>query len=110
STSAPTFISPFKQYSLKYEGVLVKFYTQPGTSRELQYIGVAGNSSTKREAFPSMEKAKKGWVDNNQALFKLEGRKDGFNNGNGVVNTGLGRTEALDKFNKNIIFFERIDK
>ena len=34
----------------------------------------------------------------------------GINNGNGVVNTGLGSSEALKKFNNSIINFERINK
>ena len=71
---------------------------------------VAGNSATQREVFPSMNRAPKGWADNNQAQFKLEGRRDGINNGNGVINTGLGKSEALNKFNKNIINFERVNK
>ena len=105
-----TFISPLGEYSQKYEGFLVKFYVRPGTSKSLQDIGVAGNSATQREVFPSMNRAPKGWADNNQAQFKLEGRRDGINNGNGVINTGLGKSEALNKFNKNIINFERVNK
>lgn len=70
----------------------------------------AGNSATQREVFPSMNRVPKGWVDNNQAQFKLKGRRDEINNGNGVINTGLGKSEALNKFNKNIINFERVNK
>lgn len=59
-----------------------------------------------------MERAKKGWAENDQAQFKLEGRRNSLdiNNGNGVVNTGLGKTEALNRFNDNIIKFEKIDR
>ncbi|WP_174901020.1 hypothetical protein [Actinobacillus lignieresii] len=59
-----------------------------------------------------MDRAQKGWSTNNQALFKLEGRRHSpeINNGNGVVNTGLGKTEGLNKFNDNIIKFEKVDK
>lgn len=105
-----TFLSPLSEYSKQYEGVLVRFYTKPGTSESLQQIGVAGNSATRREVFPNMERAKKGWADNNQALFKLEGRRNSpeINNGNGVVNTGLGKSKALEQFNNNIIKFEQL--
>ena len=105
-----TFISPLREYSQKYEGILVKFHVEAGTSKSLQDIGVVGNSATKREVFPNMSRAQKGWADNNQAQFKLEGRRVGINNSNGVVNTGLGSSEALKKFNNNIINFERINK
>ena len=105
-----TFISPLREYSQKYEGILVKFHVEAGTSKSLQDIGVVGNSATKREVFPNMSRAQKGWADNNQAQFKLEGRRVGINNGNGVVNTGLGSSEALKKFNNSIINFERINK
>ena len=107
-----TFISPLAAYSKQYEGILVRFHTKPGTSRSLQEIGVTGNSATKREVFPNMERAKKGWAENNQAQFKLEGSRKSpeINNGNGVVNTGLGKTEALNRFNNSIIKFEKIDK
>lgn len=107
-----TFISPLSAYSKQYEGVLVRFYTKPGTSLSLQEIGVAGNSATKREVFPNMNRAEKGWSTNNQAQFKLEGRRNNpeINNGNGVVNTGLGKTEGLNRFNENIIKFEKIDR
>ena len=105
-----TFISPLREYSQKYEGILVKFHVEAGTSKSLQDIGVVGNNATKREVFPNMSRAQKGWADNNQAQFKLEGRRVGINNGNGVVNTGLGSSEALKKFNNSIINFERINK
>jgi len=59
--------------------------------------------------FPDMEQAKKGWTLEN-ALFKLEGKKKAHvNNGNGVVNTGLGSGKALDTFNPNIIKFEELN-
>lgn len=107
-----TFISPLSAYSKKYEGVLVRFYTKPGTSLSLQEIGVAGNSATKREVFPNMNRAEKGWSINNQTQFKLEGRRKNpeINDGKGVVNTGLGKTEGLNRFNENIIKFEKIDR
>ncbi|MFZ7215455.1 VENN motif pre-toxin domain-containing protein [[Pasteurella] aerogenes] len=104
-----TFISPLSAYSKQYEGVLVRFYTKPGTSLSLQEIGVAGNSATKREVFPNMNRAEKGWSTNNQAQFKLEGRRNNpeINNGNGVVNTGLGKTEGLNRFNEISLSLEK---
>ena len=111
-STSQTFISPLAEYSKQYNGILVRFYTNPGTSISLQNIGVVANSATKREVFPSMERASKGWADRNQVLFKLEGRNSSINinNGKGVVNTGLGKTEGLDIFNDNIIKFEKLEK
>ncbi|MEE3609772.1 hypothetical protein [Avibacterium paragallinarum] len=111
-STSETFVSPLAEYSKQYNGILVRFYTNPGTSISLQDIGVVGNSATKREVFPSMERAQKGWATRNQVLFKLEGRNNSMNinNGKGVVNTGLGKTEGLDIFNENIIKFEKIEK
>lgn len=109
--TSETFISPLATYSRQYEGVLVKFTTKPGTSLSLQDIGVTGNSATKRFVFPDMPRANKGWINNDKAQFKLEGtNKPDINNGYGVVNTGLGKSEALYRFNENIIKFETIEK
>lgn len=58
-----------------------------------------------------MPRASKGWANNDKAQFKLEGtNKPDINNGYGVINTGLGRSEALYRFNENIIRFEQVDK
>ncbi|MGX3020900.1 hypothetical protein, partial [Ursidibacter sp. B-7004-1] len=107
-----TFISPLAEYSKNYEGVLVKFTTKPGTSLMLQEIGVVGNYVTQKYVFPNMLRAEKGWAENNKVQFKLEGkhRDIPINKGFGVVNTGLGKSDGLNKFNENIIKFEKMDK
>ncbi len=105
--TSETFISPSQAYSSAYSGKLIRFTTKPGTMEELKKIGVTANSGT-APLFPDMDQAKKGWKLYN-ALFKLEGkRKPHINSGNGVVNTGLGKGEALKSFNKNIIKFEEL--
>jgi filamentous hemagglutinin len=90
--SSETFISPSEAYSRGYDGVLVRFTTKPGTMQQLADIGVTANPGT-ASLFPGMQSAAKGWTANN-AMFKLEGS---------VVNTGLGRGNALTIFNRNIV-------
>ena len=87
-----TFISPSQAYSSGYDGVLVRFTTKPGTMQQLADIGVTANPGT-ASLFPEMQSAAKGWTTSN-AMFKLEGN---------VVNTGLGRGNALTIFNQNTI-------
>jgi hypothetical protein len=81
----------------RYDGVLIRLTTAPGTMDQLMNIGVAGNVGTSR-LFPNLPAAAKGWTQNN-AMLKLEGT---------VVNTGLGRGEALSVFNQNIVRFDRM--
>lgn len=58
-----------------------------------------------------MPRAEKGWAENGQAMFKLEGQNRGdLNYGYGVVNTGLGKSEAIELFNERILKFEKMEK
>jgi hypothetical protein len=109
-----TFVSPLQAYSADYDGTLVRITVKPGTMNELQSIGIAGNPGTAK-LFPELPTETSGWTTNN-ALFKLEGSKGAknahiraLNGGNGVVNTGLGKGEALNLFNRNILKFEPLN-
>jgi len=105
--TSETFVSPSAAYSSGYEGVLVRVTTKPGTMGQLSEIGITGNRGT-ANLFPDMPSASKGWTSTN-AQFKLEGtNRFDINNGLGVVNTGLGRGDALRIFNNNILQYERL--
>ena len=98
-----TFISPTQAYSEKYEGVLVKFKVESGTTDELLKIGVRNDSKTLKSEFPDLKPSSKGWTKD-KAFFKEEP----FDKNTGQINIGLGKGEALDKFNKNIKEYEVI--
>ena len=98
-----TFISPTQAYSEKYEGVLVKFKVESGTTDELLKIGVRNDSKTLKSEFPDLKPSSKGWTKD-RAFFKEEP----FDKNTGQINIGLGKGEALDKFNKNIKEYEVI--
>ncbi len=100
-----TFVSPLEAYSKGYNGTLVRITVKPGTMDELMSIGGTGNAGTAK-LFPDLPRVSKGWTANN-SQFKLEATKiQEINNGLGVVNTGLGKGEALNIFNSNILKFE----
>lgn len=84
-----TFISPTKDFSLNYDGVLVKFDLWPGAVDALSGIGVRDQSKVVRNIYPDMPLSTSGWTMTN-AYFKGEG---------GQVNIGLGKGAALDMFN-----------
>lgn len=64
-----TFISPTQAYSEKYEGVLVKFKVESGTTDELLKIGVRNDSKTLKSEFPDLKPSSKGWTKD-KAFFK----------------------------------------
>ena len=94
-----TSISPSVDYSSKYDGVTVKITVAPGTSAQLQEIGIAANNAAAVQ-FPEMSTRTGSWMQTN-ARFKVEG---------GQMTTQLGRGKAIDIFNKNIVDFELIRK
>ena len=100
-----TFISPTQAYSEKYDGILVKFKVESGTTDELLKIGVRNNSKTLKNEFPDLKISSKGWTKD-KAFFKEEPS----DKNTGQINIGLGKGEALDKFNKNIKEYEVIRK
>jgi filamentous hemagglutinin len=93
--TAETSISPVLSYSSKYDGVTVKITTSPGTSAQLQEIGIAANKPAASQ-FPNMSTQTGQWMQTN-ARFEVEG---------GQMTTQLGQGKALEIFNKNIIHFE----
>ncbi|AJQ94186.1 hypothetical protein [Gynuella sunshinyii] len=109
-----TFVSPLEAYSAGYDGTLVRITVKKGTMDQLQTIGVSGNPGTSK-LFPDLPTETSGWTANN-AMFKLEGSKGAknahiraMNEGYGVVNTGLGKGEALKIFNSNILKYEPLN-
>ncbi|MCF2860513.1 hypothetical protein L1286_23915, partial [Pseudoalteromonas sp. SMS1] len=97
-----TFISPLEAYSRDYDGVLMRHTVQPGTMDKLLAIGGYGNTKTLKY-YPNLPHAASGW-GSNMSQIKLEGQyKIHVNNGNGIINTGLGQGSALELFNNHII-------
>ncbi|OZG69973.1 hypothetical protein BTA51_28465, partial [Hahella sp. CCB-MM4] len=100
-----TFMSPLEAYSRGYNGTLVRYAVEPGTADKLLSIGGYGNKGT-LQYYPELPHAGSGWTSE-MSQIKLEGQDISYiNSGNGVVNTGLGRGDALDIFNNNIIKYE----
>jgi RHS repeat-associated protein len=96
--TSETFTSPTQSFSEDYQGVLVKFNMEPGTTNSLEGIGVRDNSAAARSAYPDMPGVSKGWTSEN-AFFKGEGDQ---------VNIGLGKGKALDTFHSNIKSFDKV--
>ena len=88
-----TTISPTQGFSEGYDGVLVKFKVKKGTTEKLVDIGVRDESSILAKEFPNMPESKSEW-GKNHARFKKEKQQ---------LNIGLGKGEALDIFNENIV-------
>lgn len=80
-------------YSEKYTGVLVRFEVNPGTTQQLQQIGVRDTSNLAVQKVPDMPIGSSGWTKDN-AYFKGEGKQ---------INIGLGKGKGLDVFNENIV-------
>ena len=94
-----TSISPSMAYSSKYDGVTVKLTTLPGTSAQLQEIGIAANKPAATQ-FPNMSTQTGNWMQTN-ARFKVESNQ---------MTTQLGQGKAIDIFNQNILDFGLIPK
>ncbi|MFZ6872681.1 hypothetical protein ACO0LF_11495, partial [Undibacterium sp. Di27W] len=104
-----TSISPLEAFSQNYDGILVRLTTKPGTSAELQKIGIAENTPTALE-FPEMSTRTGKWNTTN-ARFKVEGTGNPvINGGMGVMNTQLGKGTALKIFNDNLLRYEQLPK
>lgn len=93
-------ISPTQSFSEAYEGRLVKFTVEPGTTDLLSEIGVRDYSAMARGEYPDMPPVSKGWM-RSSAFFKGEGDQ---------INIGLGSGFALDVFNDGITNFEEIPR
>ena len=104
-----TSLAPLEVFSRDYDGVLLRLTTKPGTFEQLQEIGIAANKPASI-AFPEMSTQTGRWNLTN-ARFKVEAtRRLEINNGLGIMNTQLGRGTALDIFNDNLIYFEKLPK
>jgi filamentous hemagglutinin len=96
-----TSIAALDSYAGSYRGVLMKFTVKPGTSAQLQEIGIAANPAAAAQ-FPGMSVRTGKWMQTD-ARFKVEGfDKVGVDQ----MTTQLGQGRALDIFNSNIIHFE----
>lgn len=112
--TSETFTSPTLEYikAVGYgdEGVIVKFQMKQGTLSRLEEIGIRNDATTKiKSFFPEMPfiSITDKWMLNN-ALFKTEGEKyvkQGLLK-EIQVNIGLGKGEALNRFNENIVNFQ----
>jgi hypothetical protein len=96
--TAETFISPTRAFSEAYEGVLVELRLRPGTTAQLEAIGVRDTAALTSARYPGMASVGRGWTASN-AFFKAEGAQ---------VNIGLGRGDALDIVNNNMVGFNVI--
>jgi len=80
-------------------GITFRLTTKPGTSAQLQEIGIAAPGLAPAE-FPGMSTRTGPWMQTS-ARFKVEG---------GQMTTQLGQGRALDIFNQNLIDFNRVPK
>ncbi|MBN7124097.1 hypothetical protein BSU01_20615, partial [Erwinia billingiae] len=99
-----TTISPTREFSENYDGVLVKFNMKLGTTAELERIGIRDASGIAADTYPNMPNPAKtkGWGAT-YARFKGEGEQ---------INIALGREggDALNLFNNGISYFEVLTK
>jgi hypothetical protein len=96
-----TSVAALDRYAASYDGVLVKFTLKPGTSAQLQEIGIAAPGKAS-DVLPNLSTRTGDWVQDS-ARFKVEGvRRVGIPQ----MTTQLGQGKALDIFNLNIIDFE----
>lgn len=92
-----TSISPVLSYSSKYDGLTVKFTVAPGTSEQLQEIGIAANPPAAAQ-LPELSTQTGPWMQTN-VRFKVEG---------GQMTTQLGQGPGINIFNQNTIQFEQV--
>jgi hypothetical protein len=103
-----TSLAPLKAYSAGYKGALVRLTVKPGTSAQLQEIGIAANEPAAAE-FPGMSTGIGPW-NQTSARFKVEATGVmNINSGLGIMNTQLGKGRGLDIFNANLLDFERLN-
>lgn len=103
-----TSLAPLEAFSADYNGALVRLTVKPGTSAQLQEIGIAANDPAAAE-FPGMSTRTGPW-NQTDARFKVEATGVmNINNGLGIMNTQLGKGTALDIFNANLLDFERLN-
>jgi hypothetical protein len=94
-----TSLSPVPEYAQQYDGTMVRFTTKPGTSAQLQKIGIAANEPAAGH-FTGMPTTANNWTQNN-ARFKFE---------SGQMTTQLGQGKALEIYNENMVNFKTLEK
>ncbi|WP_408063542.1 RHS repeat-associated core domain-containing protein [Vibrio nitrifigilis] len=94
-----TSTSPLREYASSYDGYLVKFYLEPGTSKKLQDIGISADKATEK-LLPNVPYREGNW-NQKHARFKKE---------KGQITTALGVGEGLKLFNSKMIRYEVLDK
>ena len=102
-----TTTSPTMLFSESYEGVLVQFKVKRGTIDELRSIGVSDGHPLINLHFgkmPNNQDIGGGW-NMSKARFKVETL---LSSKKKQINISLGKGEALDRFNSNIIEFKKI--
>ena len=97
-----TSTSPTHAFSSDYDGVTVEFETKPGTTAQLEAIGVSDGAPHTKSVHPDMPTGGKGWTKEH-ARFKTESL-----NGKPQINIQLGKGKALDTFNDNIVSFKKV--
>ncbi|MDE7270501.1 MAG: PKD domain-containing protein [Acetatifactor sp.] len=97
-----TFISPTKLFSSDYDGVMVRFELNNGTTSMLEQIGLSNGDRARlaREVYPNMPYVSGIKWTEDFAFFKAEGKQ---------INIGLGKGKALEIFNSNISIFEKVE-
>lgn len=96
-----TVISPTQTFSGDYDGAMVEFGLNKGTTSTLEQIGLSNGDRAVPacEIYPNMPYASGvKWTDH-YAFFKAEGSQ---------INIGLGRGNALEIFNSNIDSYRRV--
>jgi len=101
-STTETSTSPTQAFSEDYDGVIVKFYVNHGTIDQFITIGRTDGDPLVVAQFGEMPLAKSGWTYN-FVRFKKEG-----GNTNPQVNIQMGRGPGVQKFNDNLIAFEKI--
>ena len=103
--TSETFISPTQSFSEGYDGILVEFEMNSGTTKLLENIGVRDRSKSTRkyEQMPYIDdiKREQGSWKEKYAFFKGEKMQ---------VNIGMGNRDALGIFNFNIKTYSKITK
>ena len=97
-----TFISPTKAFSSDYDGVMVRFELNDGTTSMLEKIGLSNGDRAPlaRAVYPNMSYVSGVKWTENFAFFKAEGSQ---------INIGLGKGKALEIFNSNISTFKKVE-
>ena len=108
--SNETTTSPNISFVQNYDGILVKFYVEPGTIEKLKAIGTTAHKNPDHSlvlgTFGSLPHGSSGWHPT-KVRFKVEENKNVtpfFDQ----INIQLGSGKGLDIFNDNLLFFEKL--